>query len=170
MPKNKKVSKKIKPDNHHHYWKAIGLGAVAGIRSLAAPVLLSQEFRKIDPALLQGSPLRFLQAGPVARGLKVLAASELGADKLPQMPNRTTLPSLVVRTASGALVGAALFTANRDKAFTGALIGGLAAFASTYGSFYLRLALTRYGNVPNIISGLMEDAVMMSSGLAMVKK
>ena len=160
----------MKPDSHHHYWKAIGLGAVAGIRSLAAPVLLSQELSKISPELLQDSPLRHLQAGPVAMGLKFLAASELAGDKLPQMPDRTTLPSLVMRTASGAVVGAALFTASRDKALTGALIGGLAALAGTYGSFYLRQALHRYGKVPNIAAGLLEDAVMVSSGLAMVKK
>ena len=159
----------MKPDSHHHYWKAIVLGAVAGIRSMAAPVLLSQELSKISPVLLQGSPLRHLQAGPVAMGLKFLAASEMAGDKLPQMPDRTTLPSLVMRTASGALVGAALFTASRDKALTGALIGGLAALAGTYGSFYLRQALHRYGEVPNIVAGLLEDAVMVSSGLAIVK-
>jgi uncharacterized membrane protein len=160
----------MKPDSHHHYWKAIGLGAVAGIRSLAAPVLLSQELSKINPELLQDSPLRYLQAGPVAMGLKLLAATELAGDKLPQIPDRTTLPSLMVRTASGALVGAALFTVSRDKALTGALIGGLAALASTYGSFYLRQALHQYGKVPNIAAGLLEDAVLVSSGLAMVKK
>jgi uncharacterized membrane protein len=160
----------MKANKNTHYWKAIGLGAVAGIRSLAAPVLLSQEFSKIDPERLKNSPLRYLQAGPIATGLKLLAATELAGDKLPKAPNRTELPSLIVRTASGALVGAALFTASRDRALTGALIGGLAALAGTYGSFYLRRALNRTGKVPNLISGLMEDAVMVSSGLAMVKK
>jgi uncharacterized membrane protein len=160
----------MKANKHTHYWKTIGLGAVAGIRSLAAPVLLSQEFSKIDPERLKGSPLRYLQASPIATGLKLLAAVELAGDKLPTAPDRTALPSLLARTASGALVGAALFTASRDKALTGALIGGLAALAGTYGSFYLRRALNKTGKVPNLISGLMEDAVMISSGLAMVKR
>jgi uncharacterized membrane protein len=160
----------MKANSQHYYWKVIGLGAAAGIRSMAAPVLLSQELSKIDPLLLKGSLLRHLQSGPLATGLKLLAAGELAGDKLPQIPDRTTLPSLAVRTASGALVGAALFTANRDQPLTGALLGGLAALASTYGSFYLRRALNRSGKVPNVISGLLEDAVLVSSGLAMVKK
>jgi uncharacterized membrane protein len=161
---------KIKPVSKQHYWKAIGLGATAGIRSLAAPVLLSQELSKLSPLQLQNTPLRYLQSGPLAMGLKLLAATELASDKLPQMPDRTTLPSLVARTTSGALVGAALFTVSRDKALTGALVGGLAALAATYGSFYLRRALHQYGKVPNITAGLLEDAVLVSSGLAMVKK
>jgi uncharacterized membrane protein len=165
-----KKEMKIKPASQQHYWKAIGLGAIAGIRSLSAPVLLSLELSKLSPLQLQGSPLRYLHSGPVATAIKVLAATELAGDKLPQMPNRTTLPSLVARTASGALVGAALFTLSRDKALTGALVGGLAALAATYGSFYLRGALHHYGQVPNVTAGLLEDAVMVSSGLAMVKK
>lgn len=160
----------MKTKNNSHYWKAIGLGAIAGVRSMSAPVLLNEELNKIDRKHLEKSPLRYLQAAPVAAGLKFLAASELAGDKLPQMPDRTNLPSLAVRTLSGALVGAALFTARRDSAATGALLGGLAALAATYGSFYLRAALHRYGKVPNATAGLMEDAMMLSSGLIMVKK
>lgn len=160
----------MKLNSQNYYWKAFGLGTVAGIRSLVAPVLLSEELSKIDPLRLKSSPLRYLQAGPVAAGLKFLAAGELAGDKLPQIPDRTTLPSLLVRTGSGALVGAALFSANNDQPLKGALIGGLAALAATYGSFYLRQALNKYGEVPNVISGLLEDAMLLSSGLAMVKK
>lgn len=160
----------MKTKKHSHYWKALGLGAIAGIRSMSAPVLLSEELGKIDRKHLQHSPLRFLQAAPIAAGFKLLAAGELAGDKLPQMPDRTDLPSLAVRTLSGALVGAALFTARRDSAATGALLGGLSALAATYGSFYLRAALHRYGKVPNATAGFMEDALMVSSGLILVKK
>jgi uncharacterized membrane protein len=165
-----KTLKNMKPDNHQHYWKALGLGVIAGMRSLAAPALLSQELSRVNPELLKASPLRFLQAGPVATGLKLLATAELAGDKLPRIPDRTALPSLVVRTTSGALVGAALFMASQDKPLKGAVIGGMAALAGTYGSFYLRRALSKYGKVSNIVSGVMEDAVLLSSGLAMVKK
>jgi uncharacterized membrane protein len=156
-------------NHNNHYWKAIGLGALAGMRALTAPALLSHQLSKAEPALLENSPLRYLKSGPVALGLKLLAASELAGDKLPNMPDRTALPSLAVRAACGALVGAAIFTSSRDKALTGALVGGLAAVAGTYGSFYLRQALGEYGHVPNTIAGLMEDAVMLSSGIALVK-
>ncbi|MGV3502331.1 MAG: DUF4126 family protein [Adhaeribacter sp.] len=160
----------MKKKNNSHYWKTLGLGAIAGMRAMSAPVFLSEELGKIDRKHLQHSPLRFLQAAPIAAGFKLLAAGELAGDKLPQMPDRINLPSLAVRTLSGALVGAALFTARRDSAATGALLGGLSALAATYGSFYLRAALHRYGQVPNAAAGLMEDAMMVSSGLIMVKK
>lgn len=154
----------------NYYWKTAGLGAIAGIRSLSATAILSHELSNTPKEILQRSPLRYLQAWPVATGLKYLAATEIAGDKVPGVPNRIALPSLLVRTASGALVGAAIFTANRDKGVKGALIGGLAAVAVTYGSFYLRKSLSKNTKVPDTVLGFIEDAIMLSSGIAMIKR
>lgn len=156
-------------DKDSYIWKTVGLGAVAGIRAMSAPALLSNELHKIPTAALAHSPLHYLQSGPVSTGLKVMAASEMLGDKIPNIPDRISPPSLLVRAASGALVGATLFTANRDKTMVGAAIGAAAAIAATYASFYLRKLVTTHTNFPDSFSGAVEDALMLSSGLAITK-
>ena len=155
--------------HNNYYWKTAGLGAIAGIRSLAATAILSHELSKTPKDILQRSPLRYLQSWPVATGLKYLAATEIAGDKVPGAPDRIVLPSLLVRTASGALIGAAIFTANRDNGLKGALIGALSAVAVTYGSFYLRKSVNNNTKVPDTVLGFIEDAIMLSSGIAITK-
>jgi uncharacterized membrane protein len=152
------------------YLKALGLGAVAGMRSLSAPAILSNELSSTPTDVLQGSPLRHLQSSAVSTGLNLLAASEMVADKVPGVPDRTDLASLLMRTASGALVGAAVFTAGQDSPIKGAILGGLAALAATYGFFYLRTSLGKNTEVSDVALGLVEDAIMLGSGLAIAKR
>ena len=156
-------------DKDNYTLKAIGLGAVAGMRAMSAPALLSNELSRMPTNSLANSPLYFLQSDSVATALKVLAATELLGDKLPNVPNRINLPSIAVRALSGAVVGAALFTANKDKITKGAIIGAAAAVVATYGSFYLRKAIKKYTHLPNSFSGSIEDAIMLSSGIAITK-
>ncbi|MFD2515356.1 DUF4126 family protein [Pontibacter locisalis] len=156
-------------DQDNYIWKTVGLGAVAGMRAMSAPAILSNELSKIPTAHLSHSPLHYLQSGPVSTGLKLMAATEMLGDKIPRIPDRISPPSLLIRAASGAVVGATLFTANKDKAVKGALLGALAAVAATYGSFYLRKTVTEHTSFPDSFSGAIEDALMLSSGLAITK-
>lgn len=157
----------MKTNNDSPIWRTLGLGAIAGMRSMTAPALLSNELSKAPTEALVGSPLRYLQHGPVATGLKLLAASELIGDKMPGMPDRIDPPALLSRAASGALVGATIFTVHRDSWLKGAAIGAAAAVAATYGSFYLRKLMNKYA--PNAVSGAVEDALTLASGLAITK-
>ncbi len=150
-----------------YIWRTLGLGVIAGMRSMAAPALLSNELSKTPALALAGSPLRYLQHGAVATGLKLLAASELVGDKLPAAPDRIAAPALLARAASGALVGATIYTAQKNSWAQGALLGAAAAVAGTYGSFYLRKLMNQYA--PNVVSGVMEDALTLGSGLAIAK-
>ena len=142
---------------------------MAGFRSMSATAILSNELSQMPEGLLEESPLRHLQAGPVALGLKFLAASEIAGDKLPDIPDRIGVPSLLMRTAAGALVGATIFTANHDTTWKGAALGGLAAVAATFGSFYLRKALNQNAQLPNAVSGALEDVIAVASGLVIAK-
>ena len=79
---------------------AAGLGAIAGLRSMTAPALLSRRLRRrrLWHRLRSRSALVLLLATrPAGTALTVLAAGELVADKLPFVPARTEFPSLVGR-------------------------------------------------------------------------
>jgi uncharacterized membrane protein len=156
-------------DNNNYTWKTIGLGAIAGIRSMSAPALLSNELSKLPTSQLAFSPLHYLQSDTVSKGLKLMAVTEMVGDKIPGIPDRISPPSLLFRAASGAVVGAALYVANKDKAIKGAVLGAVSAVAATFGSFYLRKLVSEHTNFPDSFSGSIEDALMIGSGLAITK-
>ncbi|MBX0292906.1 DUF4126 family protein [Hymenobacter sp. HSC-4F20] len=152
-----------------HLWQTVGLGAIAGFRSMTAPALLSSNLLTYHPHALAGSPLRWLQKPWVAHGLKVLAAGEMTADKLPQMPDRIAPTALAGRAAAGALVGATLYKINHDKQLTGALVGALAALGATYISFFLRKKATAGSGLPSGLVGGLEDLLTIGAGVALAK-
>ena len=88
------------------FWPAVGFATLAGLRSMSAPAFLSHLLTHQPTSGLDGSPLRLLQKPLVATGLKLMAAGEMVADKLPGMPDRTAPSVLLGRLLSGALVGA----------------------------------------------------------------
>ena len=139
------------------------------MRSMSAPALTSHFLNKVPADALQDSPWRFMQTAPVATGLKVLAATEIIADKLPGTPDRIAPPVLLVRALSGALVGVTLNQANGQPKWTGALLGGLGAVAASYGFFYLRKSLGEATNVPDLVWALLEDALVLAGGISLAK-
>ncbi|GAB3530018.1 DUF4126 family protein [Pontibacter brevis] len=150
-------------------YKALAFGALAGMRSLAAPTLLSHFLSEAGSAPLRNTPLRFLGNSTVAMVLKGLAASEMLGDKVPGVPDRIEPPSLVMRSASGALAGAAVYMMNNRKAIEGAAVGAAAAVAATYGSFYLRKTLCEKTSLADPIFGALEDALVIASGMQAAK-
>jgi uncharacterized membrane protein len=93
----------------------------------------------------------------------------LVADKLPFTPNRTTAPQLVARVLSGAVVGATLALANKQNKFAGALLGGLAAAASTYLFYSLRKESGQATGLPDVGIALLEDALALAGGYQVAK-
>ncbi|UYZ57985.1 DUF4126 domain-containing protein [Hymenobacter latericus] len=150
-------------------WQTLGLGAVAGLRSMSAPAMLSHVLHKHPSGRLAASRLGWFQSGTAANLLKVMAAGEIIGDKLPGMPDRTAPPILGGRIASGALVGSVLAKANRSSVWQGALLGAAAAVASTYGALYLRKAASQNTALKEPWPGVVEDALMLASGSALLK-
>ncbi len=132
---------------------------------MATPALLSRALCENGAEGLARTPLWFLQHKTVANVLSGLAATELLGDKVPNVPDRIRLPSLLFRTASGALVGAALYLNNHRKPAKGAAVGAAAAFAATYASFYLRKKLGEKTSIADPVIGSIEDALVLSSGI-----
>ncbi|RYU77132.1 DUF4126 family protein [Hymenobacter persicinus] len=152
------------------FWQALGAGALAGLRSMTPLATLSGSLARHKSPFLAASPLRFLQSNLAATGLKVLAGAEMVADKAPGMPNRTDPTALLGRALSGALIGATLYKAGKNRQVAvGALLGSVAAVAATFASFHLRKGLGEQTQVPDPAWALAEDAATVSSSLAVAR-
>ncbi|KUG08020.1 DUF4126 family protein [Solirubrum puertoriconensis] len=151
------------------FWQTLGLGALSGLRSMSSLAMLSHVLHKQPSGRLAASPLRWFQSGTAANALKVMAGGELLGDKLPNMPDRTAPPILGGRILSGALVGGVLAKANRNSLWQGALLGAAAAVASSYAALYLRKAASRNTPVKEPWTGVVEDAITLASGTALLK-
>jgi uncharacterized membrane protein len=145
--------------------RALGLGAVAGVRSMSAPALLSQAASRGAVRGIENTKFALLASPKVARILTLLAVGEAVADKFPGAPARISVPGLAGRMTTGALVGAALFTAADRRGPVGAALGLLSATASAYPSYYLRVGAQEKLGLPNWALGLLEDALAEGGGL-----
>lgn len=151
------------------FWPVMGFATLAGMRSMSAPAFLSHYFSRQPHAGLAGSPLRFLQKPVTAATLKLLAAGELVADKLPGTPDRIAPPVLLGRLLSGALVGAAWYRSHHGSALGGGVLGAAAAFAATIVSYALRTGISEKSGVPTALVGVGEDALVLAGGAALLR-
>lgn len=150
--------------------RAVGLGATAGMRSMTAPALLSANAVLSGKNPLLDTRLGMMCTAPAAGVLVALAAGEMVADKLPFIPDRTSLPALLGRAGSGAVVGAAAFCAAKEKpVWLGALIGAAAAVGAAYGMFHLRKFATKKLHVPDVVAGAAEDVLAVAGEMAVLR-
>ena len=150
------------------FWPVMGFATLAGMRSMSAPAFLSHYLARQPHAGLAGSRLRFLQKPGTAGVLKLLAAGEMVADKLPGTPDRIAPPVLLGRLLSGALVGAAWYRSRHGSALGGGVLGGLVAVAATFVSYALRTGISEKSGVPVALVGVGEDALVLAGGAALV--
>ena len=141
---------------NHVFLLALGIGIVAGLRSLTAPAMVSwaAHLRWIN---LMGTPLAFM-GSPVAVGIfTLLALVELVADKLPATPARTAPVGLIARIVLGGLSGACLYAAAVAAPITGAVIGIVGALIGAFAGYHIRRALVNGLKVKDIIIAIPED-------------
>lgn len=151
------------------FWQALGLGTLAGLRSMSAPAVTSQILSHHHSQELENTPLNFIQSEKVANALTLLALTEMVGDKMPGAPNRIKAPVLTARCLSGALAGASVYKAQGGNAYLGALLGGSAAILSSFGAFYLRKATVKSTHLVDPIIGSIEDALVIGSGYSLAK-
>src|ERR1700736_2191264 len=84
---------------------AVGIGAVAGLRTLAAPAVLAWAAKR-RWIRLGSSPLATIVSAKASKRITDFAVSELIADKLPFTPSRLNAGPLASRIISGAICGA----------------------------------------------------------------
>jgi uncharacterized membrane protein len=152
-------------------FQAIGLGAIAGLRSMAAPALLSRAVRRDDLEGLAGSALYAALDSPKAsRVLQLLMVGEMIADKTPVVPSRTSVPALLGRVLSGALVGSTLFVCADRPPVSGAALGGTSAIAAAYIGETFRVKGSEKLGVPDLILGLVEDGIVLLGGTRLLRR
>lgn len=151
------------------YLQAICMGVIAGMRSMSAPALVSNYLADNQFPEIESSAFRLLATENVANTLKVLAVSEMIADKTSFIPNRISPAPLIGRAISGALCGASLCTTQKESSKVGAISGGLAAVASAYSVYHLRKRLGEEG-IPDVLLGIIEDAVVIKAGMSILEE
>ena len=150
--------------------RALGLGAVSGLRSSAGPALLSRAAARGELDGLAGTWFEFLMRKRVATVLTLMALAEMAADKSGLAPDRIAWGPLAGRSASGAFVGAAIFAASGDPWAAGAALGALAAVAGSYAGYSFRVVPHRRFGIPDLILGLVEDAIAATVGTAVLRR
>jgi uncharacterized membrane protein len=144
--------------------KALGLGAISGLRSLSGPAFVSRaaSHGHLD---LEGTPLAFLGSSRLSKALVLMELGELVGDKLPMTPSRTTPPPLLGRAISGAVVGAAIFVSEGRRATTGAALGSTAAIVAALAGEWIRALAVEKTGLPDPVVALAEDATVLLVGL-----
>jgi uncharacterized membrane protein len=144
--------------------RALGLGAISGLRALSGPAFVSRAASRGD-LNLDGTFLAFLSSPRLSKALVLMELGEMVGDKLPATPSRTSPPPLLGRAASGALVGAAVFVSEGLRATTGAALGSTAAIAAGFTGEWLRALTVEKTGFPDPVVALAEDAIVLLVGL-----
>lgn len=128
--------------------RALKLAAVTGLRVALGPALVGQALHR-----------------PERQNLALAALAEMVVDKMPLVPDRDTLLSLVVRGAAGAWVADQL-TRERTGAKDpwAAPLGAAVAMGVAVAAPKVRKTLGWTTGVPQFVLGLVEDYVALKIG------
>ncbi len=137
---------------------AVGIGIVAGLRSLTAPALVCWAAH-LGWMNLQGTPLAFMGSAVAVGIFTVLAIVELVADTLPKTPPRTAAVGLIARIIMGGLCGACIYAAGAATPIVGAVMGIIGALIGTYAGYHTRRALVNGLKVKDIFIAIPEDII-----------
>ncbi|HKF95394.1 MAG TPA: DUF4126 family protein [Gammaproteobacteria bacterium] len=146
---------------------ALGIGIVAGLRSLTAPAVVSWAAH-LGWLKLQGSPLAFMGSIAAVTIFSLLALIEYVADLLPKTPNRTTPVSLIARILMGGLSGACLCASAGQSLLVGAMLGGIGGVIGAFAGYQARTRLVNGLKVKDTLIAIPEDLVAIGLGYYLV--
>jgi uncharacterized membrane protein len=132
-----------------NYSTAAALGVITGLRSFSGPAVVANRL---------GTPGE-------AHFADALAVSELIADKLPFMPDRTKPGALAFRAVSGAVCGY-LMAKNKKRTQGEKLMSAFVAGAAAVAAAYAGLEFRKRVKLPPLTAALLEDAFTVGSGAA----
>ncbi len=128
--------------------RALKLAAVTGLRAALGPALVARSQRR-----------------PERQHLALAALGELVIDKLPGVPGRDTLPSLLVRGVAGAWVAGRVIEEDGEPADPWAApLGAAVAMGVAVMAPKLRRAVRWSTGIPQPILGLIEDYLALKLG------
>lgn len=146
---------------------ALGIGIVAGLRSLTAPAVVAWGAH-VGWLNLQGSLLAFMGSAVAVAIFSVLAIGELIADKLPMMSKRTAPAPLMARIITGGLCGACLCAATGQSLIAGALLGGIGGIVGAFLGYGIRRRLDLH--IKDLVVAVCEDVVAVGLALFLVSR
>jgi uncharacterized membrane protein len=146
---------------------AVGIGVVAGLRSMSAPAIVAWAAH-LGWIHLSGSHLAFMGSAWAVGIFTIGALAEFVADQLPTTPARTTAVPLAARIVMGLLTGACLGTAGSSSLWLGALTGAIGAIAGAFGGYRVRVGLVRTLQAPDFAIAIPEDLIAIGLGLFLV--
>jgi uncharacterized membrane protein len=146
---------------------AIGIGIVAGLRSLTAPAVIAWAAH-IGWLDLHSSRLVFMGSTLAVAIFSLLAIGELVADKLPMTSKRTAPVPLMARVVTGGLCGACLCAGAGKSLFAGALLGGIGGSVGTFLSYGIRRRLDLH--IKDLVVAVCEDVVAISLALFLLSR
>jgi uncharacterized membrane protein len=148
---------------------ALGIGFVAGLRSLTAPAIVAWA-AYLGWINLHGSPLAFVGTLWAVVIFTVLAVVELVADQLPNTPARTAPVGLSARVVTGALSGVCVAVAGGGALWLGAVAGAIGGVAGAFGGYQARVGLVRSLGVADYAVAIPEDLVAIGLGFFLVSR
>jgi uncharacterized membrane protein len=146
---------------------ALGIGIVAGLRSLTAPAVVAWGAH-LTWLNLHGSPLAFIGSTTAVAIFSLLAIGELIADKLPTIPKRTAPAPLLARVVTGGLCGACLFAAAGQPLIGGALLGAIGGIVGAFLGYGIRSRLDLH--IRDLVVAVCEDVVAVGLALFLVSR
>jgi uncharacterized membrane protein len=150
------------------YVLAFLIGAIAGLRCMTAPAVVSWAAR-LGWLHVENTWLAFLGYAATPYIMSALAIGELIADKLPKTPSRKAPPGFIARILTGGLSGAAL-GATSASWVVGLWAGVIGAVAGTLGGYELRVRLVKATGGKDLPIALLEDAIAIGGGFLIVSR
>ena len=141
---------------------AVGIGAVAGLRTLTAPAVLAWAAKR-RWIRLGNSPFATIISAKASTRLTDLAVSELIADKLPFTPSRLKAGPLASRVVSGAVCGATIYGVVERPLVEGAVLGGVGAIAGALAGYHMRKRLRH--DMPDWGVAVLEDVLAIGGAV-----
>ena len=148
---------------------AIGIGIVAGLRSLTPPAVVAWAAH-LGWLNLHGSPLAFMGSTTAVAIFSLLAVGELVADKLPKTPKRTAVAGLLARIITGGLCGACLCAVSGKSLLAGALLGGTCGVIGAFTGYEIRSHLVTNLHIKDFLVATCEDLVAIALAFLLVAR
>ena len=146
---------------------AIGIGIVAGLRSMTAPAVVAWGAH-LGWLNLHGSPLALMGSTTAVALFSFPAVGELIADKLPLIGKRTAPAPLIARIITGGLCGACLCAAGGKSLVAGAVLGGIGGFVGAFLGYGIRRRLDLH--IKDFVVAVCEDVVAVGLALFLVSR
>lgn len=148
---------------------SLALGALTGLRSLSAPMVLALRSLRTGPRPGASVVERALAVPSASLWLGSAAILEAIADKHPRTPARVTPLPLLGRVITGALAGFIVSKRWRTKAPLSVAVGALAAGGAATLGYAARTSLARRRPKGAVLFGLLEDALVVAGAAALTR-